>query len=188
MTLVMAKDREDSNDLEIDVDPIEHLKTRVKRQQMIMFAALGVGSISLISAIAALALVLMATPDSSEVTDELTTTTRQLQVADEAFNAQFEALMARANETQTQLQSLSTQLGQLDVNDPRNVVIRIQRILIRQEQDYRNFLTVLENGMYNFHMMVPHSRSWWEEYQKELTSTAELSKARENYVVNLRNN
>jgi hypothetical protein len=184
----MATNNEDSKDLEIDVDPIEHMKARIKRQQRMLFGALGIASISLISAVVALVLALAKAPDSTETLDQLVSTAAQLQTEDEAFSAQIEGILASSRETQTQLQAISTQLGQLDVNDQRNVIIRVQRILIRQEQDYRNFLTTLENGMYNFHMMVPHSRGWWDDYEKELLETAELSKARENYVVNLRNN
>lgn len=187
LAIAMAQDNEDSS-LEIDVDPIEHMKARLKRQQIMLFAALGVGTVSLIAAIAAITLVFMATPDNSDATEELASTTMQLQAADEAFNARFDTILARSNEAQSQLQAISNQLAQLDVNDQRNVIVRVQRILIRQEQDYRDFLTALENGMYNFHMMVPHSRGWWDDYQKELLEAAELSKARENYVVNLRNN
>lgn len=184
----MATNTEDSTDLEIDVDPIEHMKARIKRQQWMLFGAFGVATISLVSAALALVLVLAKAPDSTETLDQLVSTVAELQTEDEALSAQIERILASSGETQTQLQTISAQLGQLDVNDQRNVIIRIQRILIRQEQDYRNFLTALENGMYNFHMMVPHSRGWWDDYQKELLETAELSKARENYVVNLRNN
>ena len=96
--------------------------------------------------------------------------------------------MARSEALGIELTDLSEQVAALDVNDQGNVIIRVQRILIRQEKDYRNFLTTLENGMYNFDMMVPNSRSWWEEYKQDLVETIELSQARENYVVNLRNN
>ena len=104
------------------------------------------------------------------------------------FTSQGEALMARSEALGIELTDLSEQVAALDVNDQGNVIIRVQRILIRQEKDYRNFLTTLENGMYNFDMMVPNSRSWWEEYKQDLVETIELSQARENYVVNLRNN
>lgn len=104
------------------------------------------------------------------------------------FNSQAEALLAPSEELVTALTDLSEQVTTIDVNDQRNAIIRVQRILIRQEQDYRNFLTTLENGLYNFHMMVLHSRGRGEDYKQDLVETAELSEARKNHIVNLRNN
>ncbi|MDX1490645.1 MAG: hypothetical protein R3332_05125 [Pseudohongiellaceae bacterium] len=181
-------DLDDSNDLEIETDPIEHMKKKLKRQQWLVFGSIGVASISLISAILAIALVFIKTPNTAEIEERANAVSAELRAADEGLRSQIDTMMGTYRNTQSELQTLSQQLANLDVNDQRNVIIRVQRILIRQEQDFRDFLTALENGMYNFHMMVPHSRGWWDDYQKELLEASELSKARENYVVNLRNN
>lgn len=184
----MSKDTERSTDLALPVDPVESLKTRVQRQQLLLLALAVTCVMALALAGSTLGMLLS---ENKELVAVEQSELEQKQLLNEQmafFNSQVEALLARSEELGTELTDLSEQVATIDVNDQRNVIIRVQRILIRQEQDYRNFLTTLENGLYNFHMMVPHSRGWWEDYKQDLVETAELSEARENYVVNLRNN
>ncbi|MES3008636.1 MAG: hypothetical protein V4751_12790 [Pseudomonadota bacterium] len=184
----MSKDTERSTDLALQADPLEPLKTKLKRQQMLLIGLLATCVLALLMAGTTLMMMLSDSRDLAAVEE---TEREQIQLINEQmafFTSQVEALLARSEELGTELTDLSAQVATIDVNDQRNVLIRVQRILIRQEQDYRNFLTTLENGLYNFSMMIPHSRGWWEDYQKDLLETSELSKARENYVVNLRNN
>lgn len=184
----MSKDTERSTDLALQADPLDPLKKRLKLQQILLLGLMVTCVLALLTAGTTLAMLLS---DNKElVAIELAESEQEQQITEQMafFTSQLEALMARSEALGIELTDLSEQVAAVDVNDQRNVIIRVQRILIRQEKDYRNFLTTLENGMYNFHMMVPHSRSWWEEYKQDLVETAELSEARENYVVNLRNN
>lgn len=184
----MSKDSERSTDLALQADPLEPLKTKLKRQQLLLLALAVTCVLTLAIAGSTLGMLLS---DNKELAAVEQAELEQEQLLAEQmafFTSQVEALLARSEELGTELTDLSEQVATIDVNDQRNVIIRVQRILIRQEQDYRNFLTTLENGLYNFHMMVPHSRGWWEDYKQDLVETAELSQARENYVVNLRNN
>lgn len=184
----MSKDTERSTDLALQADPLEPLKTRLKRQQLLLLALTVTCVLAL--AMAGITLGMLLSDNKELAIVEQAELEKEQQLAEQMafFTSQVEALLARSEELGTGLTDLSEQVAIIDVNDQRNVIIRVQRILIRQEQDYRNFLTTLENGLYNFHMMVPHSRGWWEDYKEDLVETAELSEARENYVVNLRNN
>jgi hypothetical protein len=76
-------------------------------------------------------------------------------------------------------------VGAIDVTDSRNAVQHVQQLLVRQEQDYQKFLTTLEGGLYNFHMMIPHSRGWWDAYTDDLQESVELSKTREMFAAGL---
>jgi hypothetical protein len=184
----MSKDAERSTDLALQADPLETLKTGLKRQQLILLALAVTCVLALAIAGSALGMLLFDNKELAAVEQAELKQEQQLAEQMALFSSQVEALMASSEELATELTDLSEQVATIDVNDQRNVIIRVQRILIRQEQDYRNFLTTLENGLYNFHMMVPHSRGWWDEYKQELVETSEMSKVRENYMLNLRNN
>lgn len=80
------------------------------------------------------------------------------------------------------LATVSRRLSEVDVTDSENMVFQMRRLLIRQERDFRDFLNSLEQGMFTMHRMIPHSRSWWDEYQGQLQDSRELSEARENYL------
>ncbi|MDP1931383.1 MAG: hypothetical protein Q8L60_08000 [Gammaproteobacteria bacterium] len=184
----MSKDTIQSTDLAIQLDPLDMLRASVKRQKLILLALTITCALALLTALTAVGMLMM--QDNQVISEQvrLIERTRLIEEQIQHFTVQAETLLVRSNETNIALTSLREQVGNIDVNDQTNVVIRLQRILIRQEQDYRNFLTSLENGLYNFHMMIPHSRGWWEGYKQELVESSELSKARENYVMNLRNN
>lgn len=184
----MSKESDRSTDLALQADPLEPLKTKLQRQQLLLLALGVAGVLSL--AIAGSTLVMLLSDNKELAVVEHADLEQNQEFARQMafFTTQVESLLARSEELGTEITDLSQQVATIDVNDQRNVIIRVQRILIRQEQDYRHFLTTLESGLYNFHMMVPHSRGWWDDYKQDLVEAAELSEARENYVVNLRNN
>lgn len=184
----MSKDAERSTDLALQADSLELLKAKLKRRQLLLLALAVTCVLALAIASSTLGMLLSDNKEQAAVEQAELEHKQQLAEQMAFFTSQVEALLARSEELGTALTDLSEQVAIIDVSDQRNVTIRVQRILIRQEKDYRNFLTTLENGLYNFHMMVPHSRGWWDDYKQDLLETVELSKARENYVVNLRNN
>ncbi len=169
---------------------LESVSANVSKQRALIMLLAGVSGVSLVCALVAISLLIAAStqPDSEPVSQTPEPSVRQLERALSTLGADLQVLSERTDLSAQSLQALSEQLGKLDVNDERNVIIRLQRLLIKQEQDFQQFLTKLEQGMYNFQMMVPHSRGWWEEYKAEMDAVADMSKARENYATTLRDN
>jgi len=170
-------------------EPLDSLKQSVARLQRQLLITTIVCLFALVGATTALSL--LWTADNGATEEE--TAALQIHVSEAEkellfLQSQFQELLAQTALNSATVNQLAERVASVDVGDQNNVIVRLQRILIRQERDYRDFLTSLENGLYNFHMMVPHSRGWWTDYREELVRTAELSKARENYVVNLRSN
>ncbi|MGJ8687893.1 MAG: hypothetical protein ACSHXZ_00105 [Gammaproteobacteria bacterium] len=170
------------------LETLETVSALMKSQKKLLLINLGLGAIALLCAIAAIVLGSMG---SGEESAELNPNDARIEHLDEEVADllnQVEIRTSVAEQTHTELSELSTQVGRIDINDERNAVIRLQRLMVKQEQDFQTFLTTLESGLYNFHMMVPHSRGWWDEYKADLDSAKELSKAREEYATNLHNN
>jgi len=164
------------------LDPIGLLTLKVKKLQKLLIiggAASALVMFSLVVATVLLSFSEQSQPDNGLESIETSLTQMELQMGANR-NRSVEAIDA--------LEELQAQLDSLDTNAEQNSIVKLQKILIRQEQDYRDFLANLQNGMYAMHLMIPHSRSWWEQYEGEIEQTAKLSKARENYVINLRNN
>ncbi|MGM0633264.1 MAG: hypothetical protein ACQETO_08815 [Pseudomonadota bacterium] len=91
-----------------------------------------------------------------------------------------------ADQLAGQVNRLSTRLTAVDVSDAENAVIGLQRILIRQERDYRDFLTALQRGMLALDRLIPRSGAWRQELEETLREGMALSEAREDYVFSLR--
>ncbi len=91
-----------------------------------------------------------------------------------------------ADQLAGQVDRLSTRLTAVDVSDAENAVIGLQRILIRQERDYRDFLNALQRGMLALDRMIPRSGAWRQELEETLQEGVALSEAREDYVFSLR--
>ncbi len=184
----MSIETDIKHDLALPADPLDLLQAQVKRQKLFLFLMMGLCVFALISAMAAIGLALSGNQENTPEKDAMLARIPDIENRLEGFSSELAGLTKELTGTNNNFEALSGRLAELDITDQRNAIIRLQRILIRQEQDYRNFLTNLENSLYNFHMMVPHSQGWWDEYKPELTQIVELSKARENYVANLRNN
>ena len=172
------------------LESVETVSATVKSQKKLLLALMGLSVISMLCA--AFAIAMSIGNGEHEVTELATvpqdTLVRQLESRIESANSQVEEVRGLTQKNQDDLALLATQVAAIDVNDERNVIIRLQRLLIKQEQDFQAFVSSLEGGMYNFHMMVPHSGGWWEEYKAELDSTTQKSKAREKYATTLGDN
>lgn len=107
--------------------------------------------------------------------------TQQLEVIEE----QLAELIAGSQVQAERVDRMSARLALIDVNDADNTVFALRRLLIRQERDFRDFLKATEQGVYALHMMVPHSRAWWEEFKNDIDQMMVLSEARENFLFNL---
>ena len=172
------------------LETIENVSATVRGQKKLLLAFIGLSVVSLFCAAFA---IVMSISGGDHVDTEVTsvpqdTQIRRLEASIEEVSQHVEEVLSLAQQTRSELEELSTQVAAIDVNDERNVIIRIQRLLIKQEQDFQAFLSSLEGGMYNFHMMVPHSGGWWEQYKTELDGMTEKSKARENYASTLHDN
>lgn len=172
------------------LETIEHVSASVKSQKKLLLAALAISAAAILSAVSAIIMSLGSGSQESAETDTLPqdTLARQLDSRIEGVSSRTEEVLAFTEQIRAELEKLSTQVGRIDVNDERNAIIRMQRLLIKQEQDFQAFIGSLESGMYNFQMMVPHSSGWWEEYTTELNAVNEKSKARESYATTLRDN
>jgi hypothetical protein len=176
------------------LETVEHVSSTVKGQKKLLLAVMAMSVVSLLSAVFAIVMSMSgggheqaaAEVDISTLPQD--TIVRQLDNRITGVSSHVEDVLALAEQNQSGLTELSTQVAGIDVNDERNVIIRMQRLLIKQEQDFQAFIDGLEDGMYNFHMMVPRSGGWWDEYQAELATVSEKSKARENYATTLRDN
>lgn len=93
---------------------------------------------------------------------------------------------AYADELTEQVERLSSRLSAVDISDADNAVVGLQRILIRQERDYRDFLASLQRSLMSLDRVIPRSGGWWGEFETDLEDTRALSEARENYLFNLR--
>ncbi len=102
-----------------------------------------------------------------------------------ALEDQLVAMQAAHQSQREQIERLQSRMTTLDVSDADNAVFAIRRLMIRQERDFRDFLKIAEQGMYSLHMMVPHSRSWWDEFSTDLEEMISLSEARENFLFNM---
>jgi len=181
----MSKEDAGSTPVELPVT-LESVSIGMKRQQKQLLALAALCAISVPSALLALAL-LITSPEPEALEPPVTAAElRVLQLQLSELDAGFATVLATASQTQNELAALAQQVGSLDVNDERNAIVRLQRLIVRQEQDYQKFLATLEGGLYNFHMMIPHSRGWWDAYKADLSASVDLSKARELYAGTLR--
>lgn len=168
---------------------VESVSARVNAQGKLVWTVLGLSSVSLLAAL--LATVVSLSSGEKEAPPEpltLQTQFRNLERQLGTMTQDLEALQALAQQTHEELNQLSTRVGRIDTNDGRNAIVRLQQLMITQEQDFQHFVSSLEQGSYNLHMVIPHSIGWWDEYKAELNSAMEMSKARENYALALREN
>ena len=86
---------------------------------------------------------------------------------------------AYADELTGRIERLSARLSTVDVSDADNAVVGLQRILIRQERDYRDFLSSLQRSLMSLDRVIPRSGGWWRELELDLKESSDLSEARE---------
>lgn len=186
----MSQKETDQANTTPQLETVEHVSATVKGQKKLLLGLLALSAISMLSAVFAIVMSMGKGAPEEEVSATLPqdTLVRQLEGRVVGLSERIEEVLALTEQTQGDIAQLSTQVAAIDVNDERNVIIRMQRLLIKQEQDFQAFVNSLEGGMYNFHMMVPHSGGWWEEYKTELDSMKRMSVARENYASKLRDN
>lgn len=165
---------------------LDSVSIGMKRQKKQLLALAALCLVSVPSAL--LALVLMITRAEPEPLQETVTTAemRALQSQLATLEAEYARLLEASTQSHEELAALTQKVVTLDVQDERNAVARLQQLMVRQEQDYQQFLATLEGGLYNFHMMIPHSRGWWDAYKADLMESVELSKSRELYASTLR--
>lgn len=179
---------EQDTELAVEPEPIDLLKLKLKKTQTLLLVALGIAIVGVLLASTQLVMNQL-TKDQLSVTE-----IRLLEQAAEhtqqllTLQTQLPPLASAVSQSATRINSLTQQLSTIDINDPDNAILKIQRILIRQERDYRDFLSTLETGLNDLHMMIPHSRGWWDSLEEKLNESISLSQARENYVINLREN
>jgi hypothetical protein len=158
---------------------LDTVDIRMKRQQKQLLLLALLCAISLPSALLALALVftnsetaaLKDSGDSAEV--------RDVQKRLSELEMQYAALLSSTSQAKEEVAVLARTVGTLDITDERNATFRVQQLLVRQEHEFQQFLATLEGGLYNLHMMIPHSRGWWDAYKADLMVNVEQSKARE---------
>ncbi len=63
--------------------------------------------------------------------------------------------------------------------------LKIQQIILEQEQSYQTFLDALKSGMYDLAHMLPGSRTWLEAYGEKVDKAEIYSKDREKTLKNL---
>ena len=164
------------------VATLESVNIGMKRQQKMLIGLAGLCVISVPAALLALVLLPTRVEPAPQVEAASAAELRALQEQLSDLDARYTALLAQSTQTQGYVDTLSQQVAGIDINDERNALARVQQLLVRQEQDYQSFLGTLEGGLYNFHMMIPHSRGWWDDYKADLMDVMALSKAREEYV------
>lgn len=162
------------------------LQRRLRRSQYLVFTALGVALIALFLAVFLLIRQGALVASNERAGAQLREQQQQLAALQSIMDTRFADRDEQRTALGNRVNALARQLTNLDVNDPDNAIIGLQRILIRQERDYRDFLRDLEQGMQALHMMTPQSRGWWEGFQSDIRDSARRSEARENYIFNLR--
>jgi hypothetical protein len=168
-----------SNTFSEQTATLNGVSTGMKRQQkqLLILAALCV--ISLPSALLALALVFTNSEAAAIENSDESAEVRAMQKRLSELEAQYAALLSSTSQTTEEVAVLARTVGTLDITDERNATFRVQQLLVRQEHEFQQFLATLEGGLYNFHMMIPHSRGWWDSYKADLMANVEQSKARE---------
>ena len=177
---------EDTAELAGPSDEVLVLQGRLRRAQYLVFAALAVAIIALVLAVFLLIRQGSLLAGNERAGAQLVEQQQQLSGLQSIMDSRFADRDEQRTALGNRVNALARQLTNLDVNDPDNAIIGLQRILIRQERDYRDFLRDLEQGMQALHMMTPQSRGWWDGMQSDIRDSAARSEARENYIFNLR--
>lgn len=167
-------------------DVVGVLQSRLKRMQLMVMIALGLAVLGLLLAGYVMSRQSATVGSIAGTRQLLVEQERMMGSIQEGIEAQLTEQEELRDALAERIESVARQVIDLDVNDPDNAIVGLQRILIRQERDYRDFLRDLEQGMLALHMMTPHSRGWWDDFQAGIEDNARLSEARENFIFNLR--
>lgn len=155
-------------------------------QRLLLWAGLGTGLLALILGGVAVAWQYSMQQGMDRALAEVRAGQQDLQTSVDGLDSRISERENASVALQERIDRLATRLSAVDVNDADNAVIRLQRILIRQERDYRDFLSSLERSLGSLDRVIPRSGGWWSEFAGELEELQSLSEARENYVFTLR--
>jgi hypothetical protein len=156
------------------------------RQRVLLWLSPVLGSLALIMAVLVMVWQWQAGAGTANAIDSLRVEQEALQASLAGLDTSISRREAYAEELTARIEQLSTRLTAVDVSDADNAVVGLQRILIRQERDYRDFLASLKRSMMSLDRMIPRSGGWWTEFETEMEGSLALSEARENYLFNLR--
>ncbi|MBV1914536.1 MAG: hypothetical protein KUG72_04070 [Pseudomonadales bacterium] len=84
-----------------------------------------------------------------------------------------------SNKYGDQISALNIQLDELDVFTKKSSVAELRQLMLDREKSNQVFLFALSNGMLSLSKMVRGSRTWFQQYDSELTAAIKASKARE---------
>ena len=74
---------------------------------------------------------------------------------------------------------LNERLNELDVYTKKSSVAELRELMLDREKSNQVFLFALSNGMLSLSKMVRGSRTWFQQYDSELTAAIKASKLRE---------
>ena len=155
-------------------------------QRLIMWAGFGTGVLALVLGGVAIAWQYNMQQRMEGALAEVRAGQQDLQASVAGLDTRISEREEASVAFQERIDRLATRLSAVDVSDADNAVVRLQRILIRQERDYRDFLSSLERSLGSLDRVIPRSGGWWSEFATELEELQSLSEARENYVFTLR--
>lgn len=166
-------DEEETQSEENEIDPLEELQKKSKRQLTILFAAcatsliffaiLGFTYATLTEKlrVATLEPLIEMESLSSQVSDEYS----NLTMAVEFYNHQMEILGKR-------LDNIEPAIDQAQFDDLKNLVVS-------QEQDMQLFLRSAQDAIFGLSEMISGSRSWRDDFKGKLDLAIAASQARE---------
>lgn len=156
------------------------------RQRLLLWLGPALGLLALILAVVLMVWQWQVGAGVVRALDGLRAQQETLQTSLTGLDTRLSQREAYAEELTGRVDRLSTRLSAVDVSDADNAVVGLQRILIRQERDYRDFLSSLKRSLMSLDRVIPRSGGWWVELETDLDESRALSEARENYLFNLR--
>lgn len=103
-------------------------------------------------------------------------------VLDEKFESYAKTLPSPDELTEkysARINSFNERLDDIDLNTKKSSVAELRELMLDREQGNQTFLFALGSGMLSLSKMVRGSRTWFDEYNAQLTAAIKASKARE---------
>ncbi|ABC27892.1 hypothetical protein HCH_01007 [Hahella chejuensis KCTC 2396] len=105
---------------------------------------------------------------------------------DTAKTAEIVDLQNKVQELRQELQATREQVATLNAQIPamktaiaNGSAPAFQRLLLKQEASYQEFIRGVKEGMYDLARMVPGSRTWLELYNEKMDRALQLSQERQ---------